>query len=52
MVCKFCSGVLFIANLAHNLNLRAIPLNMIVKLSSSQVLEFFSVADVTSEFRA
>ena len=52
MVCEFCSWIFLVANLTHNWNFRAISFDMIIELSSSQMLILFSVADVTSEFWA
>jgi len=49
---ELSSGVLFVANLAHDWHLWAVSLDMVVELSPSHVLEFFSVANVAPEFRA
>jgi len=52
MISKFSPGVFLIANLAHNKYFRAIILDVIMKLSSCQMLELFPVANITSELRA
>lgn len=52
MVSEFSSNVLLVTNLAHYLNFRAISLDVIIELSSGHVLELFSIADITTKFRA
>jgi hypothetical protein len=49
---ELTSGILLIADLAHNLNLWALNLDVVVELGSSQMLELFSVADITTELGA
>lgn len=52
MVSELGSSIFLVTNLAHHENFGTIVFDMLVKLSSSQVLEFFSVADVAAEFWA
>ena len=52
VVRELSSWVLLVAHLAHNRHLRTVSLDMIVKLGSRHMLEFFSIADIASEFRA
>ena len=49
---EFCSGILFVADLAHHLDLGAVILDVIVKLCSRHVLELLSVADIAPELWA
>lgn len=52
MIGELSSWVLLVANLAHDWDFRTVSLDVVVKLGSSHMLEFFSVADIASEFRA
>jgi hypothetical protein len=52
MAVELTSGILFVADLAHDLYLWAISLDVVVELGSGQVLELLSVADVASELGA
>ena len=52
MISELSSWVLLVANLAHDWDFRTVSLDVVVKLGSSHMLEFFSVADIASEFRA
>ena len=52
MIRKFSAEVLLVTHLTHNENLWTIFLNVLVKLPSGHMLVFFSIAYVTSEFRA
>lgn len=49
---KFSSDVISVANLACYWHVWAFYLNMLMKLSSCKMLELFSVANITSKFRA
>jgi hypothetical protein len=51
MLIELVSGVLFIANLAHQLNLRAVSLDMVEELSSCQVLKFLLLANIAAKLR-
>jgi hypothetical protein len=49
---ELASSVLFVANLAHDLDLRAISLEVVKQLGSCHMLELLSVADVTAKLGA
>lgn len=51
VMCKFSSDVISVTNLACYWQVWAFYLDMLMELSSCKVLEFFSVANVTSKFR-
>jgi hypothetical protein len=50
--CELCSSVLLVANLAHHLHLRAISLDVVVKLGSGHMLELLPVANIATELGA
>ena len=52
VICEFGPEVILIANLACDENLRAILLNVLIKLASRHMLVLFPVADIASEFGA
>ena len=52
MSLEFDSGILFVAHLAHNFDLRAISLDVVVKLSTGHVLELLSIADIAAKLGA
>jgi len=49
MRAELASRIFLITNVAHDLNLGTISLDMVEKLSSCHVLELLSVTDITSE---
>jgi hypothetical protein len=51
MVRKFRSNELFVANVTHYWTFWTVSLEVIIKLSSGQVLVFFYVTNVTTELR-
>jgi hypothetical protein len=52
MLSKYIARVFFVTNLAHDLDLRTIFSNVVVKLSTSHMLILFTVADITTELWA
>jgi hypothetical protein len=52
MASKFVSSIVLVAYLAHNFDLWAISLDVIIELSSCQVLILLSIANITAKFRA
>ena len=52
MLVELSSWILFIADLAHYKDFRAVSLDMIMKLGSSHVLKLWSIADIASKLGA
>jgi len=52
VVGEFCSDIFLVADLAYDLHLRAVPLDVLMKLASGHVLVLLSVADVAAKFGA
>lgn len=52
MVGEVGTGILLVADLAHDSDLGALELDVVVELGPCHVLELITIADVTSEFRA
>ena len=52
VVVQVLPWIFFVADLAHDQNLRAVVFDMLKELLSSHMLELFAIANITSEFRA
>lgn len=51
MVGKFFASVFLVADLAHDLDVWTVPLDMLIQLHSRHMLIFLTIANVATEFR-
>lgn len=49
---KFISCILLIADHAHDFDIRAVSLDVVIKLGSGHMLKLLSIADIATELRA